>query len=80
METAPARASWMSLSSSVSILARCHGDELLGELEHRAHAHADEAVALAIVALAGFEIAPDLFQLDIGLVGPERGNEGVGGG
>jgi hypothetical protein len=55
-----------------------HVDMRLGEVEDGAHAHADEAIARAIVAGAGLEVAPYLFQFLVGLVRPECRDEGCG--
>ena len=52
----------------------------LGQREHVAHAHAEEHVALAVLALARAEVALDLAQLVVGLLVVQGGDEGLGRG
>ena len=52
-------------------LGGAHVDEGLGEREDVAHAHADECVAVGVLAFAGLEVALDLPQLVVGLEGLE---------
>jgi hypothetical protein len=54
-------------------------DELLGQREDRAHAHADESVAVAVFAFARLEVALDLAQFIVGLKGEQTVGEGAGG-
>src|SRR6218665_3601568 len=56
-------------------LGRRHVDEFPGQVEHQPHAHADEAVALAILALAELEVAMDLFELLVRLQTVQPGDE-----
>jgi hypothetical protein len=55
-----------------------HVGELPGEREDRAHANTDEFVPVAVLALAGLEVALDLAQFLVVLEGEQAPGEGLG--